>query len=59
MAAEGDLRVLLVLDLTLSFLFSVLVVTLLDFAGINECTWPTVAVSTLFLAAVTYVVVLR
>ncbi|SFS11972.1 hypothetical protein SAMN05216559_3985 [Halomicrobium zhouii] len=59
MAAEGDLRVLLVLDLALSFFFSVMVVTLLDFAGINEFSWPTVAVSTLFLAVVTYAVVLR
>jgi len=59
MAAEGDLRVLLALDVVLSLLFSVMVVTLLDFAGINEFSWPTVAASTLFLAIVTYVVVLR
>lgn len=59
MAAEGDIRVLLALDLVLSFLFSVLVVTLLDFAGINEFTWTNVAVATLFLAVVTYLAVLR
>lgn len=59
MTAEGDIRVLLALDLALSALFSVLVVTLLDLAGINEFTWTTVAVATLFLAIVTYVVVLR
>lgn len=59
MASEGDIRVLLALDLLLSLVFSVLVVTLLDLAGINEFTWPTVAVSTLFLAILTYVVVLR
>lgn len=59
MASEGDLRVLLALDLLLSFFFSVVVVTVLDFAGVNEFTWSTVAVSTLFLAVVTYFAVLR
>ena len=59
MAAEGDLRVLLALDLLLSLVFSVGVVTLIDVAGINEFSWATVAASTLFLAVVTYVVALR
>lgn len=59
MASDGDVRVLLALDLVLSFVFSVVVVTALDLAGIGEFTWPTVAVSTLFFAIVTYVVVLR
>jgi hypothetical protein len=43
----------------LSFFFSGLVVTLLDFAGINEFTWTTVAVSTVFLAVITYFAALR
>lgn len=59
MASEGDLRVLLVLDLALSFVFSVVAVSALDLAGVSAFTWRTVAVATLFLAAVTYVVVLR
>lgn len=59
MESEGDIRVLLVMDLVLSALFSVFVVYALDIAGISEFTWRNVAVATVFLAAITYVVVLR
>ncbi|WP_459191625.1 hypothetical protein [Halosimplex sp. J119] len=56
---QGDIRVLLVLDLLLSLAFSLGAVYALDLAGIGEFTWENVAVATLFLAAVTYVAVLR
>ncbi len=59
MAADGDLRVLLALDLMLSAVFSVVAVTAIDVAGIEEFSWSTVAVATLFLAVLTYLVVLR
>jgi|GEM_PF-1700291 len=56
---SGDIRVLLVLDLLCSLLFSVGAVYALDLAGIGEYTWENVALATLFLAVVTYVAVLR
>ena len=59
MASAGDLRVLLALDLALSFAFSVVAVSALSLAGVTEFAWANVGVATLFLAAVTYVVVLR
>ncbi|MFB6140075.1 MAG: hypothetical protein ABEJ26_06545 [Halosimplex sp.] len=58
-ASDGDIRVLLVLDLLLSLVFSVGAVYALDFAGVGEFTWGNVAIGTLFLAVVTYVAVLR
>ncbi|WP_415380288.1 hypothetical protein [Halosimplex sp. TS25] len=57
--SDGDIRVLLALDVLLSLLFSVGVVYALDLAGIGEFTWANVGVATLFLAVVTYVAVLR
>ncbi|WP_123537728.1 hypothetical protein [Halosimplex salinum] len=57
--SDGDIRVLLVLDLLLSLVFSLVVVYALDLAGIGEFTWTNVAVATLFLAVVTYFAVLR
>lgn len=59
MASDGDIRVLLAMDLVLSAVFSVVAVYALDLAGVGTFTWRTVGVATLFLAAVTYVVVLR
>lgn len=59
MESEGDIRVLLVMDLVLSFVFSYAVVRILDLADISTFTWPNVAAATVFLAAVTYVAVLR
>lgn len=59
MASDGDIRVLLAMDLVLSLLFSVVVVEALSFVGVTAFSWTNVAAATLFLAAVTYLVVLR
>lgn len=59
MASDGDIRVLLVLDLLLSAVFATAVVWGLEFIGVTEFTLPNVAVATLLLGALTYVVVLR
>lgn len=59
MAPDGDIRVLLLMDLVLSFLFSVVVVSALNLAGISEFAWTNVGYATLVLAVLTYVVVLR
>lgn len=59
MASDGDVRVLLVLDLLLSAVFAYTVLTAMDFAGIREFTRRGFVVTTLFLAAVTYLAVLR
>jgi hypothetical protein len=58
-ASEGDIRVLLVLDLLLSLVFASAVVWGLDFIGVTEFTPTNVAVGTLLIAVLTYVVVLR
>ncbi|MFB6165502.1 MAG: hypothetical protein ABEJ31_10125 [Haloarculaceae archaeon] len=57
--ADGDIRVLLALDLVLSLLFSAVVVWGLDFLGMSSFTPRNVALGTILLAAVTYVLVLR
>lgn len=59
MASDGDIRVLLVLDLLLSAAFASLVVWGMDFAGVATFTLRNVAVGTLALAVLTYLVVLR
>jgi len=59
MESEGDIRVLLVLDLVLSFVFSYVVVRVLAFADIGTFSWGNVGAATLFLAVVTYLAVLR
>ncbi|MFC7176748.1 hypothetical protein [Halosegnis marinus] len=59
MARDGDIRVLLVLDLLLSAAFAGLVLWGMDFAGVAEFTLPNLAFATAALAALTYVVVLR
>jgi len=59
MASDGDIRVLVVLDLLLSAVFAAVVVWGLDFIGVTEFTLPNVAVATAVLAVLTYVVVLR
>lgn len=59
MESEGDIRVLLVLDLVLSFAFSYVVVTAFDLAGIGTFSWGNVAGATLILAVITYAAVLR
>ncbi|MFC6940061.1 hypothetical protein ACFQE8_08815 [Salinirubellus sp. GCM10025818] len=59
MASQGDIRVLLALDLLLSLVFASVVVWGLDFIGVVEFTATNVAVGTLCLAVLTYLVVLR
>ena len=59
MAPDGDIRVLLVMDVVLSALFSTMVVWGLSFIGVLVFSWSTVALSTLALAALTYLAVLR
>ena len=59
MASEGDIRVLLVLDLLLSAVFASVVVRGMAFIGLAAFTVRNVAVGTLLLATLTYVVVLR
>jgi hypothetical protein len=58
-ASEGDIRVLLALDLLLSLVFASVVVWGLDFIGVVEFTAVNVAIATLCLAVLTYLVVLR
>lgn len=59
MASDGDIRVLLVMDLLLSAVFSATVVWGLSFLGYLAFSWTTVALATLVLATVTYLAVLR
>lgn len=59
MSSDGDIRVLLVLDLLLSLAFAAVVVWGLDFVGVTAFTPRNVATLALALAAVTYLVVLR
>lgn len=58
-ASDGDIRVLIVLDLLLSLLFASVVLWGLDFIGEAEFTLRNLAVGTLVLAVLTYLVVLR
>ena len=58
-ASEGDIRVLVVLDLLLSLLFASVVLWGLDFLGEVPFTARNLAIGTLALAVVTYLVVLR
>ncbi|WP_254273675.1 hypothetical protein [Haloarcula marina] len=59
MASDGDIRVLLVLDLLLSLAFSTVVVWGLSFFGLATFTARTVGVTAFFLAVLTYLLVLR
>jgi hypothetical protein len=59
MASDGDIRVLLVMDAVLSLLFSTVVVWGLAFFDLATFTPRTVGLTALFLAVVTYVLVLR
>ncbi|PSP70475.1 hypothetical protein BRC79_02185 [Halobacteriales archaeon QH_8_67_27] len=58
-SSDGDIRVLLVLNLLISLLFSVGVVYGLEIVGLGEFTPVNVAVATVFLVGLTYVLVLR
>ena len=59
MASDGDIRVLLVIDLLLSLAFAAVALYALDLAGIATFTPRNLAGATLALAALTYVAVLR
>ncbi|MBX0321884.1 hypothetical protein EGH21_02445 [Halomicroarcula sp. F13] len=59
MASDGDIRVLLVLDLLLSLVFSTVVVWGLSFFGLASFTLRSVATTALALAVLTYLLVLR
>lgn len=59
MASDGDIRVLLALDLLLSAVFASVVVWGFDFIGLYAFTLRNVAVATAVIATLTYLVVLR
>ena len=59
MESEGDPRVLFVMNLVLSAAFASVVVAGLAFLGVMEFTWTTIAVATLILVVITWVVVMR
>ncbi len=59
MAGDGDIRVLLVLDVLLSAAFAAVVLWGLDFAGIVPWTTVNFVGGALAVAVLTYVVVLR
>ena len=59
MESEGDPRVLFVMNLVLSAAFASIVVAGLAFLGVAEFTWQTIAVATLILMLLTWVVVMR
>lgn len=58
MASQGDPRVLFVLNLTLSFVFSTAVFGGLAFVGVVPFEWTRVAIGTAALVLVSYLVVL-
>jgi len=57
--ADGDIRVLMAMNVVLSLLFSYVAVTAMDLAGITEASLTNILTGALFLVIVTYVVVLR
>ena len=59
MASEGDIRVLIVLDLLLSAVFGTVVVWGLSLLGVLAFSIRTVALAALVVAAITYLAVLR
>ncbi|EMA49429.1 MULTISPECIES: hypothetical protein [Halococcus] len=59
MASQGDIRVLLVMDLLLSGVFSAVAVWGLSVVGLLAFSWPTVGLATLLVAMLTYIAVLR
>lgn len=59
MPSQGDPRVLLVMNIVLSFLFSLMVVTGLEVIDLLEFRWRTVAIGTGILVLITHVVVMR
>ena len=59
MASSGDPRVLWAMNFVLSFAFSTAVLGGLDFIGLVPFEWGRVAVATVVLMLVSYVVALR
>jgi hypothetical protein len=59
MASDGDIRVLVVLDLLLSAVFASVVVRGFSLLGVLVFSLRTVALATVVIAAITYLVVLR
>ncbi|PSQ48982.1 hypothetical protein BRD12_06005 [Halobacteriales archaeon SW_12_67_38] len=59
MASQGDIRVLLVMDLVLSAVFGAVVVRGLSVLDVLAFAWRTVALVALAVAVLTYLVVLR
>lgn len=59
MASDGDIRVLLALDLLLSFVFVYTLMKGLEFIDVLAFSWNTVAMATAFLGFLTYLIVLR
>ena len=59
MESEGDPRVLFVMNLVLSAAFASIVVAGLAFLGVAEFTWQAIAVATLLLMVLTWVVVMH
>ncbi|QLG60605.1 hypothetical protein [Halorarum salinum] len=59
MASDGDIRVLLVLDLLLSAAFVYVALTALSFVGLAEFTTWNFGVGTAVVAGITYFLVLR
>ena len=59
MASQGDIRVLLVMDLVLSTVFGAVVVRGLSVLDVLAFAWRTVALVALAVAVLTYLVVLR
>lgn len=57
MSSDGDPRVLFVMNLVLSFVFSWGVVSGLEFIGVIEFSWGRVAVATGVLMILTYMVI--
>lgn len=59
MAGDGDIRVLMAMNLVLSALFGTGIVWGLSFIGVTEFTVTNVATGVIVLAAVTYLATLR
>lgn len=59
MRSEGDPRVLLAMNLVLSFVFATAVLGGLDFIGVVSFEWSNVGLATLALMVLTYLAVLR
>lgn len=59
MGSEGDPRVLFVMNLVLSFVFSYFVVWGLSFIDVIAFDWGTVALATAALVFLTHIVIMR